>query len=68
MLMDLPNGRYYTLNEVGGLVWQALRDRTSLEELLARLSRDYSVPLDVIRSDTAAVLGQLEQANLIARA
>jgi hypothetical protein len=65
ILMDVSGERYYTLNEVGSRAWAFLAEPTSVEDLIVLLAAEYEVPIDVLTTDTIALLNQLAAASLI---
>jgi hypothetical protein len=64
-VLDLDTGRYYSLGEVGGFIWQRLDGSSSL----ARIARDVTGAFDVddrqAESDVVEFVGTLEGLGLI---
>lgn len=65
VLMDLAQGQYYTLNEVGTRAWHMLQEGVTLAAIIERLSAEYDVSLAVLRADTMQLLQALAGASLI---
>src|SRR5688572_5337393 len=56
ILLHSPSGTYFGLNEVGALIWDALARPIAVEELFARVLREYRVDPDQCVSDTNALV------------
>ncbi len=65
MLLDLVGGSYFGLNEVGGAIWQGLRDGLTPNEVADLLVERYDVPLAVVLRDTVGVIDQLLERGLV---
>ena len=65
VLVDLTQGRYFTLNGVGTRIWNLLIPGITFDELTATLADEYDAPPDVIAGDAARLLAQLQHAALI---
>lgn len=68
-LLDPRSGRYYTLNEVGSLVWRLLADGSSFSTIVDVVRREYVVAgngdADPVEADIARLLDELRQAGLL---
>jgi Coenzyme PQQ synthesis protein D (PqqD) len=62
VLLSLPAARYYTLNETGGVVWEALRDGATPAEVARALESEFDVgPAEALahaRAFVAELLGE----------
>jgi hypothetical protein len=67
VLLDAEQGRYYTLNEVAGRIWELLVAREPLMEVLRVLRDEYEVTAEALEADVAAQLDRLLEAALIER-
>ena len=67
VLLDAERGRYYTLNQVAGRMWELLVAGEPLVEILNCLEEEYDVAPATLRADVAATLRQLLDAALIER-
>jgi hypothetical protein len=69
VLLDMQRERYYTLNEVGGLVWTLLAEGTTRTEIIGAIRRDYDVQSlrdgDSMEGDVDRLLTTLHAAGLI---
>jgi hypothetical protein len=67
VLMDQKRGTYYTLNEVGGRVWELVDAGGTVSEMVERLLEEYDVSRGQLEADVAATLRQLLDDRLLAR-
>ena len=66
ILLAPVSGEYFTLNEVGGRIWQLADGSRSLQEIAQLLVDEYDAPLEAIEADTLELLRELEQRELLA--
>jgi hypothetical protein len=67
VLLDYDRGIYYGLNPVGARVWQLLAGGEAVERILDLLTDEYDVAREVLESDLAALLRDLEEKELVQR-
>ena len=65
ILLTPDSGEYFTLNEVGGRIWELADGSRTAGEIAGVLGQEYDAPADVIERDAADVLGELEEAGLL---
>lgn len=65
ILINVSTGAYYSLNGIGGLVWQWIEKEKSLQEILLALTRDYNVETDTALEDIQKLLATMEKEGLI---
>lgn len=65
MLLDLSGGAYYTLNESGAIIWDMLKQGTTLGEIVDALEARYDAPRDQIALDASAMTTELMAASLV---
>ncbi len=58
----------YTLNETGGDIWCRLDGKSRLEEIVARLSREYDAPPGEIREDVIGLVEELFNRKMLVEA
>jgi hypothetical protein len=63
--LDLRRKTYLAINRTGAVLWPALMTGATREELLARLTADFSVSLDEAASDLDAFLAELARQDLL---
>lgn len=67
VVVDLRNGSYYSLSDVGGLVWLAIGSSGgNLEQIIRHIANAYEAPLDGVRWDVDQFIHQLLRRDLIA--
>lgn len=65
VLLDINGGMYYTLNEVGGRIWDLLGDGLATPAIVERLVEEYDVPLERLDTDVRALIDRLRAAKLV---
>jgi hypothetical protein len=65
VLLDLNGGMRYTLNEVGGRIWELLGDGVALPAIVERLQEEYDVAPETLAADTAALIDRLLRAKVV---
>ena len=66
IIINLVSGSYYTLDSLGGEVWELLEKSPSVDDIVTQLSFRYDASDDVIRSAVENLLEQLSREQLIA--
>ena len=66
VLLDLDNGQYFGLNDVGCCVIDGLKQEHSIEQIAEGLVDQFAVDLDVALADIHALVDQLKDADLLA--
>ena len=65
ILLTPESGEYFTLNEVGGRIWQLADGSRSVTEIAGLLAAEYDAPAEEIEADALEVLGELADASLV---
>lgn len=65
VLLDVDGGMYYTLNEVGGRIWELLGEGVAVPAIVERLREEYDVAAEILVADTAGLVDRLLKAKLI---
>jgi Coenzyme PQQ synthesis protein D (PqqD) len=65
IILDVKAGLYFSLDNVGALVWQLVQDPTSVKELRAAILERYEVEPEVCERDLLALLRELAARDLI---
>lgn len=66
VLLNLDNGHYYGLDEIGSAVWKQMMEGKSVEACIPALLADYEVDEAVLRFDLSSLLNDLYQQGLLA--
>lgn len=65
VVLQLASGTYFSLNEVGDLVWKLLDQPRRVEELCASIVAEYEVDEEQCHADVRALLDEMKKAGLI---
>lgn len=68
ILLHLDHGEYYSLNEVGGRVWDLCDGAHSVAEIVSLLCEEYEAPAEAIEADVIELLADLAHEKLVAEA
>lgn len=68
VLLRLEGGEYYSLDEVGGRVWELSDGQRTVAEIAETLSREFAAEAAVIERDVLELLADLAHENLVATA
>ncbi|HEY9428117.1 MAG TPA: PqqD family protein [Gemmatimonadaceae bacterium] len=64
-ILDAERGQFYSLNEVGGRVWELLRDGATFGAIVDRLCGEYDAAPETIGADVERLLVQLASVGLV---
>jgi len=64
-ILNLKDGMYYGLNEVGARIWSLLSEPITVNRIRDQLEREYDVERDRCEKDLVTLLSQLQDAGLI---
>jgi Coenzyme PQQ synthesis protein D (PqqD) len=65
VLLDVDSGEYFTLNEVGGRVWDLCDGSRSVSSIAEALSAEYDVDATTALRDAGELLQTLAGAGLV---
>ena len=65
IIINLANGIYYSMDKVGGLIWQMIEGKHSLEEMIAAISAGYDVSREQAQADIEHLIEDLLRENLV---
>ena len=65
VVLNTVSGRYFSLDEVGSTLWEAVQQAHTTEELIAVIFERYDVDAETATRDVYALLGALEEAGLV---
>lgn len=68
IIINLSSGIYYSMDKVGGVVWELIEKRCSLEEMRAAISARYEVSPEQVQPDVDRLVEELLQENLVLKA
>lgn len=67
VMMDLDQGKYFSLNQVATRIWDLLESPSGIDQLCEVLSVEYDVDPDQCRRETEEVLGEMVRLGLVQR-
>ena len=65
IIINFSNGIYYSLDGVGGVVWEMIEKGYSLEDMITAISSHYEVSPETVKTDLENLQGELVQENLV---
>lgn len=65
VMINLPTGNYYSLNDAGGEVWTLIERAASVKEMVATLASHYDGPPDEIERSVGELIDRLLGEELI---
>jgi len=65
IIINLSNGTYYSMDKVGGLVWEMIEHGQDLEATVAAITTRYEVSPEQAQADVQRLAGELMQENLV---
>ena len=65
ILLDIDRGRMLSSNPVGARIWQMIESGKSRTEIVAAVSADYGVPVDVVSRDVDEFVTVLRSQRLV---
>lgn len=65
VMMDIENGKYYALNEVGSSIWDKIESNILVSDIVEKLLEEYDVSKEECIEEVLNYLNKLEEENLI---
>jgi Coenzyme PQQ synthesis protein D (PqqD) len=65
LLFNMNDGNYYSLNEVGGRIWELCDGNHSIAQLVETLVTEYDAPAETLTKDVLDLLEKLQRGKLI---
>jgi hypothetical protein len=65
IIINLANGIYYSMDKVGGLIWDLLQVGYNLEEIIVAVTERYDVSRERVQADVEALVDELLRENLV---
>lgn len=65
VMMDIENGKYYALNEVGSSIWDKIESNILVLDIVEKLLEEYDVSKEECIEEVLNYLNKLEEENLI---
>ncbi|WP_209122930.1 lasso peptide biosynthesis PqqD family chaperone [Alkalihalobacillus sp. BA299] len=65
VMLSISNGKYYNLGDVGGDIWELIKDPLSIGQLVSTLTTQYDVDPSECEEQVLIFLGLLAEEGLI---
>jgi hypothetical protein len=65
IILDSETQEYFSINEIGKVIWSLIEEKKNLEEIKAEMLEMYEVPEEQIEKDLLNFIQALEQKGLI---
>ena len=65
IILDSETQEYFSINEIGKVIWSLIEEKKNLEEIKAEMLDMYEVPEEQIEKDLLNFIQALEQQGLI---
>ena len=65
VMLSITNSEYYNLNEIGSIIWRQLKESTSLNKLISKLTQEFEVSEDECRTDVLPFINELLELGII---
>jgi pyrroloquinoline quinone biosynthesis protein D len=65
VLLHTGTGQYYSLDELGGRIWQLCDGSRRIADIVAVLCDEYDAPRSEIETDAMALVGELAEERLL---
>lgn len=65
ILLQSETGEYFSLDEVGGRIWELADGTRTVEEITRALVDEFDAPLETIDTDARRILGELAREQLL---
>src|SRR5918992_2731924 len=65
VMINMTTGNYYSLNETGAVIWDALERSASVEEIVSGLESGYDSTREQIEQAVGELVAELEREELI---
>jgi hypothetical protein len=65
VMLSIQSGKYYNLGEIGGEIWELIKEPTSIHDLVTTIQSQYDVDQDECEQQVTDFLNQLIEEDLI---
>ena len=65
ILLNIDDGFYYTLDEVGSIIWRMVVDNEGEDKIIAQIMDEYDVDETTVKKDVKNILKKLEKESII---
>jgi len=65
VMLSVKNGKYYNLGEVGGAIWESIRETSSVQQVIQSMIIQYDVDHEDCRHQVIDFIGNLLEEGLV---
>lgn len=65
VMLNIANGKYYNLGQIGGYIWELISTPISVEEVVTTLMKEFDVEQEVCEEQTKLFLNHLLEEKII---
>jgi hypothetical protein len=65
VILDLTEGDFFELDEIGGTIWKNLDGARTLDEQAQVIAAEYDVDVETVRADVVAFIADLDTKGLV---
>ena len=65
-MLDMKEGVYYGLNEIGTVIWELIQNPITLLEIIDKILEEYEVDEETCYADTVELIKEMEKNGLVA--
>jgi len=65
VLINLENGFYYSLNEIGCMIFKLILDKHDTSEIVERINGNFEIANDTIESDLDSFIRDMEREKIV---
>jgi Coenzyme PQQ synthesis protein D (PqqD) len=65
LLFNIEDGNYYSLNEIGGKIWELCDGKHSVAQVIALVASEYETSTEEVQKDVTDLLDNLKNGKLI---
>jgi len=65
LLFNMDDGNYYSLNDIGGRIWELCDGNHSVSQLVAAIAAEYDASAEVLEKDIVELVEGLQNGKLI---
>jgi len=64
-MLDMKEGVYYGLNEIGTVIWELIQKPITLLEIVDKILEEYEVDEETCYADTVELIKEMEKNGLV---
>ncbi len=64
-MLDMKEGIYYGLNEMGTIIWELIQKPITLKEIVDNILEEYEVDEETCYTDTVELIKEMEKNGLV---